>query len=209
VTAPPPETAGRRTASKADRREALLDAGLAALAKLGDDATVEDLAATMGVNRAPLYRYFGNRAGLYRALAARWVARALAGYGQAIEGDLPVADAVRAAIDGYLTLLEADKGTYLALSRLGHIADRSGDYHVMDYVETAGEAITTVLLRDLGGVDQEEARTWGQALAAMVHHVGDRWVRAPWTDRQQLGESLSRLVLHALEQKEASAETPR
>jgi AcrR family transcriptional regulator len=35
---------------------------LTTLRKLGETATMEELATGMGVNKAALYRYFGNRA---------------------------------------------------------------------------------------------------------------------------------------------------
>ncbi|HEX8803898.1 MAG TPA: TetR/AcrR family transcriptional regulator, partial [Acidimicrobiales bacterium] len=177
----------------------LLDAGLAALAHVGD-ATVEALAAAMGVNKAPLYRYFGNRAGLYRALADRWVSRALANNRRVTSvGSVP--EAVEAGFLAYLRLLAHDRDTYLALSRLGHIADPSGDQHVMDYVETAGAALTRLLGAVVldGDGTVERLRTWGQAVAAMIHHVGDRWVREPWASPEEVARSLARLVVPSLE----------
>src|SRR5687767_10664986 len=87
----PPERPSR---SRTTRRDALVHSALTALGELGDSATMEELAAGMGVNKAALYRYFGSRAGLHRALIGRWVSRALSDFRAAVFAGPPAAEMI-------------------------------------------------------------------------------------------------------------------
>jgi AcrR family transcriptional regulator len=176
------ESSGRRVRSRAERRDALVRSALTTLGELGDTATMEDLAAGMGVNKAALYRYFGSRAGLHRALIGRWVSRALSDF----------------------------RAVVLALAQLGHVAGPRGEEHLATYIAAAGEVVTEVMYARFPGVPSgsELGRTWGQALAGMTHHVADRWVRAPWAPKEDVARSLTRLVLPALEEGLHERSTP-
>jgi len=196
------EASSKRPApSRADRRDALLGRALTTLGQLGETATMEDLAAGMGVNKAALYRYFGNRASLHRALIGRWVSRALSDYRAIVLANPPNADAIERGFLAYLDVLERERSTYLALAQLGHVSGPRGEEHLSTYIAAAGDVVTETMYSLLPGVPagSELGRTWGQALAGMSHHVADRWARAPWAPKEDVARSLTRLVLPALE----------
>jgi AcrR family transcriptional regulator len=192
---------GKRERSRADRRDALVRTALTTLGELGENATMEDLAAGMGVNKAALYRYFGNRANLHRALIGRWVSRSLSDFRSAVNAGPPAAELIEHGFLSYLDALERERSTYLALTQLGHVAGRAGAQHLAAYISAAGDVVTEVMYSRFPGVPagSELGRTWGQALAGMSHHVADRWARAPWAPKEQVARSLSRLVVPALE----------
>jgi AcrR family transcriptional regulator len=204
------ELSGRRVRSRAERRDALVRSALTTLGKLGETATMEDLAAGMGVNKAALYRYFGNRAGLHRALLGRWVSRALSDYRAAVSAGPPAPETIEHGFLTYLGVLERDRSTYLALAQLGHVAGPRGEEHLASYIATAGEVVTEVMYSRFPGIPpgSELGRTWGQALAGMTHHVADRWVRAPWAPKEAVANSLTRLVLPALAEGLHDRSTP-
>jgi AcrR family transcriptional regulator len=185
----------------AERRNALLRDALNTLGRLGETATMEDLAAGMGVNKAALYRYFGNRAGLHRALIGRWVSRALSDYRAVVLAGPPDAGAIEHGFLAYLDVLERERSTYLALTQLGHVAGPRGEEHLAAYIAAAGDVVTETMYSRLPGIPagSEIGRTWGQALAGMTHHVADRWARAPWAPKEDIARSLTQLVLPALE----------
>jgi AcrR family transcriptional regulator len=193
--------AGRRMRSRAERRDALVRSALTTLGGLGETATMEDLAVGMGVNKAALYRYFGNRAGLHRALIGRWVSRALSDFRAVVFAGPPAAEMIEHGFLAYLGVLERERSTYLALTQLGHVAGPGGEEHLAAYIGAAGDVVTEVMYDRFPGVPPggELGRTWGQALAGMSHHVADRWARAPWAPKEDVARSLSRLVLPALE----------
>jgi AcrR family transcriptional regulator len=193
--------ARRVRAGRSDRRDALVDGALKSLAELGETATVEDLAARMGVNKAALYRHFGNRAGLHRALVGEWVSRALSDYRANLLGGRPSAQSIESGFLAYLTFLEQERSTYLALSELGHVAGPRAEEHVATFIASAGDVVTRTMYALFPGVPpgSELGRTWGQALAGMAHHVADRWARSPWASKEEVAHSLARLVGPALE----------
>jgi AcrR family transcriptional regulator len=195
------EPTGHQAGSRAERRDALLNAALTTLAELGETATMEDLAAGMGVNKAALYRYFGDRAGLHRALIGRWVSRALADFRAVVLAGPPTAGMIERGFLAYLDVLERERSTYLALAQLGHVAGPRGDEHLSAYIAAAGDVVAEVMYARFPGVPagSELGRTWGQALAGMSHHVADRWARAPWAPKEEVARSLARLVLPARE----------
>ena len=162
---------------------------------------MEDLAAGMGVNKAALYRYFGNRAGLHRALIGRWVSDALSDYRVVVFAGPPAPETIEYGFLTYLGVLERERSTYLALAQLGHIAGPRSEEHLATYIAAAGDVVTEVMYSRFPGVrsGSELGRTWGQALAGMTHHVADRWVRAPWAPKEAVARSLARLVLPALD----------
>jgi AcrR family transcriptional regulator len=193
--------ARRVRAGRSDRRDALVDGALKSLGELGETATVEDLAARMGVNKAALYRHFGNRAGLHRALVGEWVSRALSDYRANVLGGRPSAQSIESGFLAYLTFLEQERSTYLALSQLGHVAGPRAEEHVATFIASAGDVVTRTMYALFPGVPpgSELGRTWGQALAGMAHHVADRWARSPWASKEEVAHSLARLVGPALE----------
>jgi AcrR family transcriptional regulator len=204
------EPSGRRARSRTERRNALVRSALTTLGELGERATMEDLAAGMGVNKAALYRYFGNRAGLHRALIGRWVSRALSDFRAVVFAGPPAAAMIERGFLAYLDVLERERSTYLALAQLGHVAGPRGDDHLSSYIAAAGDVVTEVMYSRFPGVPAggELGRTWGQALAGMSHHVADRWARAPWAPKEDVARSLSRLVLPALEGSLHDRSTP-
>jgi AcrR family transcriptional regulator len=204
------EPSGRRVRSRAERRDALVRSALTTLGQLGETATMQDLAAGMGVNKAALYRYFGNRAGLHRALIGRWVSRALSDFRAVVFAGPPAPEMIERGFLAYLGVLERERSTYLALTQLGHVAGPGGEEHLAAYIAAAGDVVTEVMYARFPGVPPggELGRTWGQALAGMSHHVADRWARAPWAPKEDVARSLSRLVRPALEGSIHNRSTP-
>jgi len=204
------EPLGQRVRSRAERRDALVHSALTTLGQLGETATMEDLAAGMGVNKAALYRYFGNRAGLHRALIGRWVSRALSDFRAVVFAAPPAPEMIERGFLAYLGVVERERSTYVALTQLGHVSGPGGEEHVAAYVAAAGDVVTEVMYARFPGVPAggELGRTWGQALAGMSHHVADRWARAPWAPKEDVARSLSRLVRPALEASIHDRSTP-
>src|SRR5262245_45100507 len=64
-----------RDARREARREVLLDAAIEVIRERGPDPSMEDIARRAGITKPVVYRYFGDRAGLYRAVAERYCAR--------------------------------------------------------------------------------------------------------------------------------------
>src|ERR671932_2249566 len=94
-----------RVAARAQRREELLDAADRVVRRRGGEPSMEEIAAEAGITKPVLYRHFGDKDGLYDALAARYVAEladALQPAAQARGGRARFA----ASVDAYLSYIE-------------------------------------------------------------------------------------------------------
>src|SRR6266508_6020399 len=81
-------------------RERILDAAFTLFGRYGFKRTsMEDIASEAGLSRTALYLQFRNKEDIFRELAAGLHEKALSGAEAALEGDLPVAARLRAAVE--------------------------------------------------------------------------------------------------------------
>jgi AcrR family transcriptional regulator len=98
--------------SKEERREEILDAALPVFAERGlHGASTEDIARRAGISQPYVFRLFGTKKELYKALVARCFRKTLELMQQAAEG-LRGEEALHAIGEAYGRLLETDR-TYL------------------------------------------------------------------------------------------------
>lgn len=157
-------------------RERLLRAALRLFAQKGFDKTsTREIAEAAGTNLAAIRYYFGDKAGLYRAVYLE------------TQGD-PAADIARYA-DPSLPLREALRGLYegfIAPLREGDTAQLCVKLHAREYLEPTGlwqqeihesirpahEALLQVLQRHLGlATPDDELRRLGVCLAGLGVHL--------------------------------------
>lgn len=129
-------------------RERILAAAFVRFARYGFRRTsMEDIAGEAGVSRAALYLQFRNKEEIFKSLARELQDRALARAGAALEADGPLAERVRAAIEGkslemVRITLESPHGSEL-LDETGRLC---GDL-VADTERRFAEQLTRVLRR--------------------------------------------------------------
>lgn len=90
------------------RRKELLEAADRVVLRDGPEASMNAIAAEAGITKPILYRHFGDKGGLYRALAKRHTDALLASLRAAL--DAPAEDRrhrVEATLDTYLAAIEA------------------------------------------------------------------------------------------------------
>jgi AcrR family transcriptional regulator len=161
------------------RREQLVQATLAAVAKHGAGVGMEEIAAEAGTSKTVVYRHFADRADLYVAVCNRVASQLLPKLRAAIESSSRPREMVAAAIDTYLGFIEADPELYRfvvhqhSLDRpdrdpLGSLSDLIGD-------QTAA-AISVALTQS--GHDAAAAAPWGHGVVGMVRAAADWWLRA-------------------------------
>lgn len=157
---------------------------------------MEAIAAEVGVAKPVLYRYFGDRTGLFDALTTRFAGRLVETLSQALASELPPREQVAASIDAYVGVLEADPQVYrFATMRMRSTAPKPGG--VLD------EA-TAMLARSLGealraaGRDTGPAEVWAAGIVGMVHVATDRWLGRQVVGRAALVEDLTELLWSGL-----------
>ena len=181
---------------RAERRDQLLDAATQVVRRLGADTTMEAIAAEVGVAKPVLYRYFGDRTGLFDALAARFAARLVETLSQALAARLPPREQVAASIDAYVGVLAADPQVYrFATTRMRSGASKPGgvlDEATAMLARSLGEALRTA------GRDSGPAELWAAGIVGMVHVATDRWLARQLISRAALVEQLSELLWSGL-----------
>ena len=101
---------------RVERRAALVDSALRAIRTHGAAVTIDEIAVASGTSKTVLYRYFGDRNGLYLAVADRVASNILAEVRPrfaSLRESGQVADLVRGLADAYIGLVDRDPDIYL------------------------------------------------------------------------------------------------
>ncbi len=194
--------APRRRMRREERRTSFLEAAKVVIRRDGPGVSMEAIAKQAGVTKPILYRVFGDRDGLVKALGQEFGDELTAGLNAALAevagadgiDELRAVDprsVVFAAVDSYVQLIDRDPGLYR------FITDRLSDATEIDtLVQVLARNIALTLgdgLRAVGG-DSGAAEPWAYGLVGMVHAAGDWWVTRRTIPRPQLVEYLVSLV---------------
>lgn len=187
------------------RRKELLEAADRVVLRDGPGASMNAIAAEAGITKPILYRHFGDKGGLYRALATRHTEALLAGLRAAL--DAPAAtrrDRVEATLDTYLVAIETRPQVYRFLMHPadeGHPSDQGEQgfdvgRHSAPLLRRLGEELAQVIAErvDLGPGSDELARAWGHGIVGMMHAAGDWWLRERPFPRENLVRHLADLL---------------
>lgn len=185
------------------RRSEIVDATIRAIRRHGAAVGMDEIAAEAGTSKTVVYRHFEDRAGLYRAVAARIDSRVLREVGSALAspqgGDLR--ELIASTVDAYLSLVESDAEVYRFVVH-PPLVDRPLSDDPVE--ETAGQVVdqmTKVLATSLaaGRRDPAIARLWALALVGSVQAVADDWLRsAERLPRAEVVRALTELAWHGL-----------
>ncbi|MFF4222564.1 TetR family transcriptional regulator [Streptomyces sp. L500] len=180
------ETSQREEQHKAaeQRRKELLEAADRVVLREGPGASMNAIAAEAGITKPILYRHFGDKGGLYRALAVRHTDALLAGLRAALDAPTNRRERVETTLDSYLAAIEARPQVYRFLMHPadeGLPSDQGFDVgrHSAPLLRRMGEELAQVIVErvDLGPDGEELARAWGHGIVGMMHAAGDWWLR--------------------------------
>ena len=178
-----------------NRREELVEATLAAVAKHGPGVGMDEIAAEAGTSKTVVYRHFADRAEPYVAVCNRVAAQLLPKLRAAIElTSSSPREMVAAAIDTYLAFIEADPGLYRFVVDQ-HVLDRPSSDPLDSLSSLVGEqaaAAISVALHQ-SGHDPAAAGPWGHGVVGLVRSAADWWLRA---ERPMLRGELTAHLTH-------------
>jgi AcrR family transcriptional regulator len=85
------------------------------IARRGPNASMEELAAEAGITKPVLYRYFGDRAGLYKSLADAWSKQIVQSTSATLDRTWPVVDQIRFLVRAYVDQATEETNLFLTL----------------------------------------------------------------------------------------------
>ncbi|MFC5801738.1 TetR family transcriptional regulator [Streptomyces formicae] len=197
------------------RRRELLEAADRVVLRDGPGASMNAIAAEAGITKPILYRHFGDKSGLYRALAKRHTDALLDALRTAIDASSDRRERVEHTLDTYLAAIEARPQVYRFLMHPADDAQQSEQgfdvgRHSAPLLRRLGEELAKVIADrvDLGPGGDELARIWGHGIVGMMHGAGDWWLGERPCSRQQLVGSLADLLWGRLSVAEDRAGSP-
>lgn len=201
-----PEALARR----AQRRHELLDAADRAIRRAGPGVSMEEIAAEASTAKPVLYRYFGDKGGLYQALAERYVQLVMTAVRDALaeqEGANP-RERLEAAIGAYLELVDNSTDVYRFLMHRAVNERAEAQATVADFIRGLGGELAAVLAEDLRGrgLDAHAAEPWARGIVGMVQVAGDWWLEQRSMTRERLVGHLVGLLWTGLRDQQPQQE---
>ncbi|GAA3368609.1 TetR family transcriptional regulator [Streptomyces sannanensis] len=180
------------------RRRELLEAADRVVLRDGPKASMNAIAAEAGITKPILYRHFGDKAGLYRALAERHTNALLGALRAALDAPAERRERVEATLDTYLASIEAYPQVYRFLMHPAEDSPQNFDVgrHSAPLLRRMGEDLGQVIAErvDLGPDSEALARMWGHGIVGMMHAAGDWWLGERPCSRAVLVRSLADLL---------------
>jgi AcrR family transcriptional regulator len=181
---------------KQSRRIDLLDAADRAIRREGPSVSMDDVAAEAGVSRVVLYRYFGDKRGLYQAVAERYVADLMVELRNALRRTTDPRRRLRRTIDTYVRFIEDNEQMYDFLMHRVVSEGPGAQVTVAAFMRRVAEEVGDVLSENMLalGFDPAPATVWSNGVVGMVHLATDAWLQKRDVSRQRFVDYLEGLL---------------
>ncbi|MCP2342337.1 TetR family transcriptional regulator [Actinomadura rupiterrae] len=191
--------AGRGAGRDPDRRRALLEAADRVIQREGPEASMAAIAAEAGISKPILYRHFGDKSGLYQALAERHARKLIEGVRVEFSRAAPIRDRTRRTIDTYLAMVSANLNLYRFLMHRASAEDAATHSAMSTMIRELGRALAEVMVAEAEVDDPVRAHVWAHAVIGMVQTAGDWWLdHTAEVSREAVVDNLVDLVLGGL-----------
>ena len=189
----------RRRMTAGERREQLLDVGLALFAEKGFDATtVEEIAASAKVSKPVVYEHFGGKDGLYAVVVDREVHDLLAAITRSLTPDGPRRVLLERAAMALLDYIETSSDGFRILVRDSPVSQSTGSFSSL--LGDVATQVEQLLVADFTrhGFDRLAAPIYAQMLVGMVAMTGQWWLDSRRPDKAQVAAHLVNLAWNGL-----------
>ncbi|MEA2487163.1 MAG: hypothetical protein QOF16_817 [Actinomycetota bacterium] len=161
---------------------------------------MSEIAAAAGVTKPILYKHFGDKGGLYRTLAERYVQRILEELRGALAAETEPRARLTTTIATYLAFIDREREAYRFLMHRAVDERPEAQAAVADFIRQLSQELTIVLGEELrkAGIDSAGAEPWAYGIVGMVHLAGDRWLEHPSMPRERFVEYLTALLWDGL-----------
>jgi AcrR family transcriptional regulator len=206
-----PDRDAERAEARERKRQRLLDAAVRVVRREGPGVSMDEIAAEAGVTKPIVYRVFGDREGLTKALADRFADELAASLQSAITQAPSDGERVRRAIDAYLAFIEKEPAIVRFLIHRSLETVETTGVALSGFVNRLGQLISQAIGEALRqqGLDSGAAEPWGYAIVGAVHLAGDWWLERRTMPRERLVAYLTSLVWDGMQSYQTPADGGR
>jgi AcrR family transcriptional regulator len=180
------------------RRRAILEAADRIIRREGPDASMASIAAEAGITKPILYRHFGDKSGLYRALAERHTRVLTEAVRTAFVRPFDMRARASVAVDTYLSAIAANRHLYRFLVHRAGAEDKATHSTMNALIRGLGGELAEILLAEGRLRDPVRAHVWGHATVGMVQAAGEWWLDNPGIARKEVVDGIVELILDGL-----------
>ncbi len=182
-----------------DRRAQLLDAANRVVMREGPEVSMNSIAAEAGITKPILYRHFGDKGGLFRALAERHTDDLLERLRQALTTRGGRRDRTRTTLDAYLSAIEERPQIYRFLMHRASVEEPDVRGEVASFLRRLSDQLAAGIRVDLGLADDDpRAVVWAHGIVGMAQNAGEWWLDQTDVSRAEVVEQLTELLWGAL-----------
>lgn len=183
-----------------ERRAALLDAADRAIAEHGPAVTMDDIAAAAGITKPVIYRHFGDRDGLYEALARRYARLLQERLEAALSAERDWRRRVEVTLDTYLAAIEERPELFRFLLNRAASDAPTVTAAVGDFSAQFAQRLAGVLAEEFAGAGfaLPNPPLVAAAIVGAARQAGDWWLAHPEVPRATVTAELASLLWQGL-----------
>lgn len=200
-----PATIGRppvtRRLPRAERRDQLLAAAERVIARSGPQVSMDAVAAEAGVSKPIVYRHFGDKSGLARAVGERFATALLADLQETLAAHADPYERTAASIDLFLRRVGEAPQTYRFLTRGSAEGTPAVGDAVDAFMRLLGDELAgfmSLVNEDKSPRRQAELLTWSHAMVGLVRSATDLWLDRRHVGRAELVRQLTDMLWSGL-----------
>lgn len=167
---------------------------------------MDAIAHEAGITKPILYRHFGDKGGLYRALADRYANALMTEISDSLAREDDARARLELTIDTYLAFLESEPQVYrFFVSR--NEPEGGGHDAISALQRRVASEVAAVGRRDLDrfGLAHEAVEVWAYGVVGMVQLAGDWWLEHRTMTRAEVVEQLVTLLWNGMDSLIAEA----
>ncbi|MFE3457020.1 TetR/AcrR family transcriptional regulator [Nocardiopsis aegyptia] len=181
-----------------ERRRAILDAADRVIQRDGPDASMLAIAAEAGISKPILYRHFGDKGGLYRALAGRHVDPLIERIRAELHEHTEFDVRARATVGAYLSMISQNLNLYRFLMDRATSEDSRTRSDLGMMVRRLGEELADQLVAEGRVAARVRAQIVAHAVVGMVQAAGEWWLEHPEVAEAEIIDDLTLAVVGAI-----------
>ncbi len=185
-----------RSGRSQERRQSLLEAADRVVRRSGPEASMAAIAAEAGISKPVVYRHFGDKGGLYRALADRHIADLMERLAAALRQPADRYERTRLVVDAYLAAIEEEPQIYRFLLHRAQFEEPTLTGLVAEQTRRVADALSAGIMTDLdlNEADRPTALAWAHGMVGAVQAAGDWWLQSRAVPRTRLVDDLCVLL---------------